>query len=326
MTNIRNYVGIDISQDSFDYYFLSSQGTVMRGKSSYQDEDLLGFIPLLESNAHLVMEATGIYHLRLAVFLYERGFQVSVINPLVIKRYSQMSLCRSKTDRLDALLIYNYAITMHPESWIPESPYLARMQQLVACQRLLIKHRTAFNNHLLGLGKCPLVSQTSISILENQILTINQSIDQIQRELYQMIETYYTQEYDSMISIPGIGKKTAITLLTMVKGFDDFATAKQVCSYFGLYPRIYQSGSSVHPKIRICKMGMGYVRQLLYMCARSASKYNKVCKELYERLLAKGKPKKVALIAVANKLIKQVFAIVTKKQIYNENYVNKFAH
>ena len=90
---------------------------------------------------------------------------------------------------------------------------------------------------------------------------------------------------------------------------------------FGLSPRIVQSGSSVKGRGSICKMGMGHMRMLLYMCVRSAKKYNKSCRELYERLLAKGKAKKLALIAVANKLVKQVFAIVKNKSKYVENFV-----
>lgn len=67
-------------------------------------------------------------------------------------------------------------------------------------------------------------------------------------------------------------------------------------------------------------MGMSKIRAMLYICSWSAKRYNKACKELYDRLIAKGKAKKLALIAVANKLLKQAFAIATKQTNYNENY------
>ncbi len=69
-------------------------------------------------------------------------------------------------------------------------------------------------------------------------------------------------------------------------------------------------------------MGMSRVRAMLYICSWSAKRYNKACRELYDRLIAKGKAKKQALIAVANKLLKQAFAIATQKTKYNENYSN----
>lgn len=80
---------------------------------------------------------------------------------------------------------------------------------------------------------------------------------------------------------------------------------------------------SVKGKAKICKMGLESMRKRLYLCALSAKRYNKACRELYERLLEKGKPKKLALIAVANKLIKQAFAILKSGLTYDENHINE---
>ena len=98
-------------------------------------------------------------------------------------------------------------------------------------------------------------------------------------------------------------------------GFENY---RQLSSYFGLCPRIYDSGKSVHGKAHICKIGMGWIRKLLYMCSISAIRYNKACAALYVRLKEKGKPIKVILIAVANKLLKQIFAIVKSNSVYSE--------
>jgi len=319
MAKITKYVGIDVSSEKFDYYYLLADGTQKRGTFSYHEKDLSKFIGLLSPDSHCVMEATGIYHLTLAVYLYDHGIMVSVINPLVIKRYGQMLLNRTKTDKSDATLIYNYAATMKPEQWKPDAEHHVQMQQLISYERLLIKHRTALNNHLLALLKCPVGCPQVISDIKNQLAAVDSSIKQIEKKLLAICKEYYQDEFECMTSIPGIGKKTAVILLATVKGFEDFETAKQLCSYFGMAPRIYQSGSSVNGKARICKMGMSHIRQLLYMCARSASRYNYACKIMYQRLLEKGKPKKLALIAVANKLIKQLFAIVKNKLKYYEN-------
>ena len=97
---------------------------------------------------------------------------------------------------------------------------------------------------------------------------------------------------------------------------EDFESAKQLSSYFGIAPRLYESGTSIKCKSKICKMGMGLVRKLLYLCALSAVKCNKKCKDLYERLLEKGKSKKKGLTAVANKLLRQAFSIVKNKTVF----------
>ena len=124
----------------------------------------------------------------------------------------------------------------------------------------------------------------------------------------------------NLTSIPGLGKKTATVLIILTGGFKKFDSARQLSAYVGLAPRIFHSGSSIKARSRICKMGMSRIRALLYLCAWSAKRYNKACRELYERLIAKGKAKKLALIAVANKLLKQAFAIAKSKQSYSSTY------
>ena len=121
-------------------------------------------------------------------------------------------------------------------------------------------------------------------------------------------------------TIPGIGSKTAIMLVVFTGGFDRFTSASELCSYAGLTPVIRQSGSSVKGRPRISKMGNQKLRNLLFMCSFNACKYNKACREIYERLVAKGKSKKLALIAVCNKLLKQAFAIAKPGLIYDDAY------
>ena len=103
-------------------------------------------------------------------------------------------------------------------------------------------------------------------------------------------------------------------------GFQYFDSSKQVSSYFGLAPEETQSGTSINGLRKITKMGNPLVRKKLYMCSLQASRHNKACIDLCQRLLAKGKSKKVALIAVANKLLKIVFAIAKSELPYDREY------
>ena len=157
-------------------------------------------------------------------------------------------------------------------------------------------------------------------MLHGHIKRLNIQIGLLEKRIEELIAQEDATVVEHVSSIPGVGKKTAIALLTATKGMHGFENNRQLSSYFGLCPRIYDSGKSVHGKAHICKMGMGWIRKLLYMCAISAARHNKACASLYERLRQKGKAVKVALIAVVNKLLKQIFAIVKNNCAYSEFY------
>jgi transposase len=109
-------------------------------------------------------------------------------------------------------------------------------------------------------------------------------------------------------------------LIVSTDGFKKVSNHRQLITLASLAPREHTSGSSVRGRKGICKTGNGHLRNVLYMCSLSAIKHNGACKDLYERLKAKGKKSKVALIAVCNKLLKQAFAIATKGTTYQPDY------
>ncbi len=96
---------------------------------------------------------------------------------------------------------------------------------------------------------------------------------------------------------------------------------KQLISYAGLSPVEYSSGSRIRGKTRICKQGGKQIRNILYMCALNAKRTNRACRELFDRLVAQGKNKKLAVITVCNKLLKQVFGCVKNNTFYQDDYV-----
>jgi transposase len=140
--------------------------------------------------------------------------------------------------------------------------------------------------------------------------------------MYEIAEKHHAELLTNLRSIPSVGKRTALMLLIITDGFTKFENAKELVSYVGLCPRLYESGTSIKGKSRICKMGMSRMRQLLYLCAMSAIKVNVQCKAMYDRLKQSGKNGKLALVAVASKILRQSFAVGfgnipynTKKQI-----------
>lgn len=312
------FVGIDISKSFFDVA-LPDEG---KYRHLHLANTPAGFSKLLAAikqlAAHCIMEASGPYYLRLAGYLYEQGVRVSVVNPLSIRRFCQMRLTRAKTDKKDAVMIAEYGKTEQPGLWQPEALHLQELRQLQMVADSLQKSLHQHQRQLEALQQAPQVSRQARQSLLKMVAQANKELVQVHQQMQSLIQQHHGQLYQQVCSIPGLGKKSSLLLLVVTGGFTKFAHYKQLISYLGLSPRIYESGTSVKAHSRICKMGMSQIRAVLYVCSWSAIKCNKACRELYERLLARGKAKRLALVAVVNKLVRQAFAVATMGQVYLE--------
>ena len=315
MQTQTNYIGIDISKSFFDVSISEEHHQFSNDQAGFEC-----LLKLLAADSHIVMEASGPYYLRLACHLHNYGVKISVINPLVIRRYSQMRMSRTKTDKKDARLIAEYGAMTRPEQWIPPQRHIIELQQTEAIMSGLNKQHTLLSNQLESFIAGGMLYKELKQTIEKELTHLQQLIARLSAHMQQIVLAHYGQMLSDLKSIPGIGKKTAIMLILISGGFDRFDDCRKLSSYIGICPRIFESGSSVKGKARICKMGMSAIRASLYVCSWSAKRCNKACRELYERLLAKGKAKKLALIAVANKLLKQAFAIAKTQSKYQENY------
>jgi transposase len=316
-------VGIDTSKDFFDATAIEEDNVIFQKQFSNDVKGFNLFLRAVRNNpVELVcIEATGPYHLRFALFLEENNLNVSVVNPLVIKRYAQMKMSRAKTDKKDAYLIAFYAKEQKPEIWKTPSELLLDIRQLDTHLDLLMKHKRALCNQLHAFKTRGAVVKGLEKQMQNQINELNENIKKVERRIEELVRSSYPKMADQLQSIPGIGKKSAYMMIVSTNGFLSFDNCKQVTSFFGLAPRHYQSGTSVKGKTRICKMGMSRVRKTLYMAAVAAIKCNAGCQNLYERLRAKGKSHNLAIIAVVNKLVKQSFAIAKNDTYYQVDYI-----
>ena len=319
MQSQTNYAGIDISKLFFDVAFMHS------GHYTYHQfsNDRTGFMALLKvlpPDSWVVMEASGPYYLQLACFLREQSVAVSVINPLVIRRFSQMRMSRAKTDKKDAKMIAEYGSISQLVLWQKPQQHVITLQQMEALLSRLQTEHTALSNQLESFDNSGMLTKELRKEICAELLHKDRLIKKLTGKMEQIAQEHYSGMLADLESIPGIGKKTAMMLTVLSGGFTRFDDYRKLSSYIGICPRIFESGTSVKGKARICKMGMSRIRAILYVCSWSAKRCNKACRELYERLLAKGKAKKLALIAVTNKLLKQAFAIAKQQTKYNENY------
>ena len=317
MNKFNNYYGIDISKDVFDV--MDDKGVHHQYENKL--EGFKKFKKQLGVDSCCVMEATGVYQVQLADFLYKHKVFVSVVNPLVIKRFIQMNLRRIKTDKADAEMIRRYAQQNELTRYVPAPIYVSESRIIVENIDLLIKSRTMFKNRLHAIAhKADKHRLILINPLKKAIKDLNVQIQKLEAELRSLIETNEGDLFTRLQTIPGIGKSTAMFMIVISEGFEKFERSKQFTCYIGLSPVEKRSGTSVRGRSGISKQGNGKLRNLLFLCSFNACKSNKACKALYERIVAKGKSKKLALIAVANKLLKQAFSIAKSGLIYDEEY------
>lgn len=312
-------VGIDICKDSFDVAMplLDKEG-YQHLKFNNTAAGFKKFCRQLTLQSHCVMEASGVYYLPLAIYLHQAGMPVSVVNPLIIKRFSQMRLMRAKTDKKDAAIIAEYGKVEKPAAWKPRAEHMLQMQQLQVLQDSFTGQLTRLKNQQESFSSSGIENKIAKKIISKEIAHLKQQLVLVEQELISITQRFHQDLFARLQTIKGIGKRAAMTLILISDGFTRFENSKQLCAYVGLSPRIFESGTSVKGKAKICKMGMARMRKLLYLCAMRARSCNKACKEMFERLKERGKNGKLALIAIANKLLRQAFAIGKSQMNYQE--------
>lgn len=318
MSKYKETFGIDIGKDVFECYG-SVQGHLQFNNT---EKGFLKFQKILGENSLVIMEATGYYHYRLAQFLYHNDQDVSVVNPLSVKRFIQMRLAKVKTDKSDSKAICEYGLINEVPLYTALNEAQSECLQLFRLMDSLLKNRTAKMNKIHGEEILGIPSKYVYSSLKRVKKQLDKEITGIEQKLLSLVKQDQQVQLTLLQSIPGIGVKTALFLIVVTDGFKKFENASQLCSYVGITPTIRESGSSVRARSRISKVGNRKLRNLLFLCSFSACKQNKACREIYERITNKGKSKKLALIAVSNKLLKQAFAIAKSGNPYEESFVS----
>lgn len=309
-------IGIDISKQTFDVAWKEKDKNV----SLVFDNDQEGFnlfFKHLKKGDHCVMEASGTYFLKLAMFLHTRKTHVSVVNPLVIKRYSQMKLSRTKTDKKDAIMICSYGQSENPEFWQPDPDYIKEMNGILTVIEGYEKMATQVSNRIEAESQLDVINKVAQKSQKEMLKKIERDIDKLMDELERIAAKNCPDTLARLETIAGIGPKTALVLIAITGNFMYFDDVRALVAYCGLSPRTHDSGTSVKGKRHICKMGNGRIRKMLYLCTWTAQNCNPQCKELKERLTAKGKPIKVVKIAMASKLLRIAFGVIKGKTDYN---------
>jgi len=264
--------------------------------------------------SRVCLEATGQYHLDLALALDEAGFKVMVINPKAAKRFAEAIQTRTKTDAVDAAVLAQLALRMPVTPWQhPDDLALA----IRACARriaALNKLRTQTKNQLHAAQLTTRVPDFLLVGLRQLIVFLEAQIKQLRRQALDLIATDETlqQSFERLISTTGIADASAIQLLGELLVLPEEMRAKQWVAMAGLDPRQHSSGSSVNKKPRLSKVGNRYLRMALYMPALSAVRHEPNVRAFYRHLIdSRGLKELQAVCAVMRKLLLAIHAMLS---------------
>lgn len=317
------YVGIDVSKSSFVVAYSSEKGC----KTKTFKNTTIGiheFISTISKDEHhCVLEATGNYSSMLVYLLSKAGITTSLENPLKIKNFAKAMLSTVKTDEVDARMIALYGDRMKPAPYKLREEALLTLHQKRTVLRQLKKQLVATKNLKESFGVLPFIDSKCRKSIDKTISFLEKQIKEMEGSIASVAEEVYKNQMSLLTSIKGVGTALAAALIVATGGFTFFENAKQFTRYVGLSPTYQQSGTSVHSKGHINRSGDPYLRSQIYICAISSVRCNTECKACFERLRENGKPGKLAMTAVANKLIRQVFAVVKNETPYIDGFISE---
>ena len=312
----KDYVGIDIAKEKYDIAYLSGEGEIKRDVSRNDIEAHTALVTQLrDQDTHVILEATGTYHQKLEKALQDAGIIVTVINPRQALAYAKSRNRRNKTDKVDALLLAEFGRERQPEaraSLTSLTKGIARELEALEEDLSRLKNRLEAANSGVSHPKV-------IASLKRRRKQLEQEKENLKKQLQDDVKAERIQEFKLLQSIPGIGMHTASLLLAELGDPLRFNSSRSLVAFAGLTPMLHESGKGSR-HTAISRMGSSHLRRWLYMPALAAIRMDTPLKAFYQRLVNKGKAKKVAIVAVMAKLLKLVYGVLKHNKPFDPHY------
>jgi transposase len=304
--------GVDVSSDKLDR-------SLMGGAAKTFESNAKGFARMVvgaERGDLFVMEATGSYHCALARWLYERGYQVAVVNPCDASHFMRSLGSRNKADKPDARGLAQMGIERELRRYTPPSPEQEEFTGLVRVRESLVAQRASVKNQLRN----PALTVGAAAVLKDLVKSLDMHVRDLEGTLRAAVKSSkeMSQPTTFLLSIPGMGEKTAWILMAECPGLALLKSAKAAAGFAGLCPREWTSGH-FKGQTKMSKKGNARIRKALYMCALAAVRMDGVFKALMDRLIAKGHTKKSALGAVMHKLMRVAYGVLASKKPFGKD-------
>lgn len=320
MANQLIAVGIDMAKASFVAALLTRGN---RGATQSFSNDAAGYADLLTwlsqqsvQQFHACLESTNIYGQGLALFLYAQGQRVSIVNPACIRGYGQSQLRRTKNDQADAVLIARFCRDTPPRPWQPQAALIQQLQAQTRRLATLTQQITQERNRF------KVTTDPDVQADITAHITFLQAQEtQVQTRLLNLIHTDgdLTAQHQLLTSIIGVADRSAAMLLAEIGAIERYGSARQLAAAAGVTPQEHLSGTAVHGKTRLCKIGNARLRCALYYPALCLIRYCEPIQAWRNQLLQNGKTKMQVVGAVMHKLIRIIFGILKSRTPFEPN-------
>jgi transposase len=328
MTMSKLMIGVDVSKEHIDVAQWTQHKAITIGRYT---NNIKGFRKLERElhdtlgkdgkhhQIHLIVEPTGGYEQPLARYAIEKGWSVSLPNPHNVRQWAKGVGIRAKTDKCDAKALARYGAEVNPTIWTPLPQEMEELSLLV--DRLNDLHKTLRieNNRLDALRRRGVKHSGAIDNLNDTISFIESQISNIQSAIKDHFDDNQSLKDDRELlrTIPGVGEKNSPVILLLMHKWNLLTNgegnAKGLTAFVGLDPVPFDSGT-IHLRASISKKGDPFVRSQLYMGALGGIRGDNPLRQFYDRLVDRGKPKRLALVAAARKILVWAWAIFSSNQ------------
>lgn len=333
---IKQCMGLDVSKDSVNICFmelLSDQNIKLRQQRAVPNtkkgwEIIIASIKSRLKETQLgfmaVMEATGVYHENMCYALYDAGIRVSVVLSNVANKYAGSLNSKSKNDKIDAQLLSRMGLERLLEEWAPMSKNALTIKNLTRERKMLMEEKTSVSNQYHAASTAHELDSKSKKRYEKRLEFLSKQILETETQLMNLAksDSEFNEYVELLVSIKGIGKLTAVVVLSELDCFKKFSNESQVISFVG-YDVVQNQSGNTTGKTRISKKGNSHVRAALYFPSITAARTNPMFQSFYARVYETSKVKAKAFVAVQAKLLRLMYALCKNKTFFDSEYLEK---
>ena len=275
-----------------------------------------------QTSVHYVMEATGVYHQKFAYYLDENKLNLSIVLPNKISNYMRTLDLKTITDKSCSEAIARFGLERQLNLWKRPKEVYKKLQQLTRERNQIVEERVMVKNQLHAEEAEAEPNTSNVKRIKARIKFLNVQELEIKKDIDLIVakDESIIKEIETICTIPGVGKLTAVIILAETNGFELIKNKKQLVSYAGLDVKEKQSGTSVKGKARISKQGNRNLRKAMHLPALAAIKHDEHFKEIFVRLVSKSGIKMKGVVAVQRKLLELIYILYKNKSVYQKQY------
>lgn len=309
-------LGIDVASRKLDFAWSSETDGWQHATVDYDKQSLDDFLAthqsIKPSSCQVGLESTGDYHIAASQYFIKHGFTVRLINPILTRHYTRLTIRGAKTDEKDAQIICRLVADEQGEvlSW---QDVANRDKELLRLSCHLTRTAAGLKQRLGSTRRKQLPDTKGI---EAKLERVIDRVSKLSNELVAEVTAQPSEEERLIATIPGFGVKLAAIVHCELGDVKRFRNVRALIAYAGLEPRMRQSGALLNTTGRISKRGSSELRHALFLAANVAKRFNPELKAYYQKKRTQGRTHKEVLCIISRKMLRRVAAVLKERREY----------